>query len=276
VRRFGSRRRVGSATPALFGWTSRTERAPRKISAELSGVAKAISSSVSACLDPTDLPARWFGEQVVASRSDQAQMALWASSTVIDDNVQGPVFDEQVFSWLHRGAPGAFRFPIGHAGLMHTYGYLLSSVETPYGLKRQRWLTEDLANAFGLDPSFFFPTASSVPLMERVASQVLPVLVEPTADPRTILAFDEVVDHRRRMRTAYIHNPETNSTAVMYGSVNGEDVRIVSAFPIQPITEEWARARLREPTRYRYNFAPSGAPPGSDFIGTTEELKSSV
>nr|WP_296777435.1 hypothetical protein [Rhodococcus sp. (in: high G+C Gram-positive bacteria)] len=200
-------------------------------------------------------------------------MAKWASSTVIDDNVQAPVFDERVFSWLHRDVPDAFYFPIGHAGLMHVYGYLLSSVDTPYGLKRKRWLTADLANAFGLEPSFFYPVASALPLMERVASVVLPILTDPTAYRRTILAFDETIDYQRRMRSVYVCDDVTNLTALLYGSVSGDDVQIVTAFPIGSLTMQSARDRLSEPARYRYNYAPPDAQPGSHFEGTMHQLK---
>ncbi|CAH0230591.1 hypothetical protein [Rhodococcoides fascians] len=240
----------------------------------VSFVLSSIESDISNSVDPTDSDARWFGEQVEASRCDPVEMAKWTSSTVIDDNVQAPVFNERVFSWLHRGVPGAFEFPNGHAGLMHVYGYLLSSVETPYGLKRRRWLTDDLANALGLKPSFFFPTASTVPLMERVASVVLPTLTDPLADSRTILGIDEVVDRRRRMRTVYLRDRMTNSTALLYGSVSGDDIQIVTAFPIGPMTSQSVQDRLAEPARYRYNYAPVDAESGSHFDGTVEVLTS--
>ena len=37
-----------------------------------------------------------------------------------------------------------------HAGVQHTYGYLLSLIETPYGFKRNRWLTGTIEDGFGL------------------------------------------------------------------------------------------------------------------------------
>ncbi|WP_141215868.1 hypothetical protein [Rhodococcus sp. WWJCD1] len=245
-----------------------------RISPVLTRLEKAINESVDGSPIHWDPDAYWFGEQVAESRSDEVEMAKWASSTVIDDNVQGPVFSERVFSWLHYGVSGAFDFPIGHAGLMHVYGYLLSSVETPYGLKRGRWLTADLAKAFGLESSFFIPTASALPLMERVASVVLPILTSPTADSGTVLAVDEVVDWRRRMRTVYIRDRMTDSTALLYGSVSGDDVQIVTAFPVGPITSQSVQDRLAEPARYRYNYAPADAEPGSHFDGTVQVVTS--
>lgn len=104
---------------------------------------------------------------------------------------------------------------------MHTYGYLLATVVTPCGLKSQRWLTIDLADAFELDPHFFHPTYSTVPLMERVASKAMPILTNPSRG-RTVFTVDEVIDHRSGMRTVYVSNPMTHATAVVYGVVTGD------------------------------------------------------
>lgn len=227
------------------------------ISSELSQIELAIRESV-------EPPAQWFADQVEGSKSDPAQMALWTSSTVIDDNVQGAVFGPEVFSWIHEGAPGSYDFPVGHAGLMHTYGYLLSTVVTPYGLKSQRWLTTDLAEAFGVDPHFFHPTYSTVPLMERVASKAMPILTNPGGS-RTVFTVDEVIDHRSRMRTVYVSNPMTHATAVVYGVVTGDRAQIVSTFPVGPLDEEFVRGWLTKPMRYRYNYAPPRAEPGSEI-----------
>lgn len=78
------------------------------------------------------------------------------------------------------------------------------------------------------------------------------------------------------MRTVYIRDPDTNSAAVLYGSVSGDDVRIVTTFPIEPLTEQSLRDRLAEPTRYRYNYAPADALPGSHFDGTIQVLGSAL
>ena len=41
-------------------------------------------------------------------------------------------------------------FAVGHAGLNHTYGYLFSTVETPYGYKRARYIRHEIEAGFGL------------------------------------------------------------------------------------------------------------------------------
>lgn len=38
----------------------------------------------------------------------------------------------------------------GHAGLTHTYGYLMSNLQTPFGFKRARYVNGELESGFGL------------------------------------------------------------------------------------------------------------------------------
>src|SRR5262249_13847493 len=45
--------------------------------------------------------------------------------------------------------------PVVHAGLQHTYGYLFATLDTPYGPKRERWLSNHLERGFSLDPTLF-------------------------------------------------------------------------------------------------------------------------
>jgi hypothetical protein len=43
-------------------------------------------------------------------------------------------------------------YTYGHAGLTHTYGYLFSVMETPYGYKRARYVRNEIEAGFGLTP----------------------------------------------------------------------------------------------------------------------------
>ncbi|MBU6153298.1 MAG: hypothetical protein KGP28_03245, partial [Bdellovibrionales bacterium] len=46
-------------------------------------------------------------------------------------------------------------YVIGHAGLNHTYGYLFSILETPYGYKRARYVRHEIEAGFGLKEGIF-------------------------------------------------------------------------------------------------------------------------
>jgi hypothetical protein len=45
-----------------------------------------------------------------------------------------------------------------HAGLQHTYGYLLSTLATPFGYKRARWVDGEIERGLGLPAGLLGPT----------------------------------------------------------------------------------------------------------------------
>ncbi len=76
---------------------------------------------------------------------------LWGRSINFDEGAKAvivppPVIDA-IFSYA-KVTPRKDR--IVHAGFEHTYGYLLSNLQTPYGYKRLRWVRPDIENGFGL------------------------------------------------------------------------------------------------------------------------------
>ncbi len=84
-----------------------------------------------------------------------------------------------VFRALHERAGIDARFPVGNAGLLHVYGYLLSTTPTPYGLKRERWLDGELARAYGLAADAFLPWAlpTGETLLARVTAAAAALLL---------------------------------------------------------------------------------------------------
>lgn len=108
----------------------------------------------------------WLIDAIAADRA-AGLFALWGSSTVVDENTGEAVIPEPLFAALHEQAGIEATWPIGNAGLLHTYGYLLSLAPTPYGLKRERWLGTELAGALGLDPAHFLPWVEGPTLLAR-------------------------------------------------------------------------------------------------------------
>ena len=109
----------------------------------------------------------WLGPAIDADVR-AGRFERWGSSTVIDEHVGGPVISAPLFAALHSRAGLAAQWPVGNAGLLHVYGYLLSTVPTPFGFKRDRWLTSTLATAYGLSADAFVPGTSPRTLLERV------------------------------------------------------------------------------------------------------------
>ncbi|MDN8548178.1 amino acid deaminase [Microbacterium sp. NM3R9] len=134
----------------------------------------------SAAASAGDLESAWAAvpwlPRAIAADAASGLFALWARSTIVDENVGAPVLSRGVFERLHREAGLTADWPIGNAGLLHVYGYLLSTTPTPYGLKRERWLGADLAAAFGLDDDAFLPWRPGPSLLTRVTAAALALL----------------------------------------------------------------------------------------------------
>ena len=68
-------------------------------------------------------------------------LAAWGTSANFDENARDTIVEPAILDEIGRRSGVAIRDgEVCHAGLLHTYGYLFSTLETPYGFKRERWL----------------------------------------------------------------------------------------------------------------------------------------
>lgn len=141
-----------------------------------------LERAASAAADPTPGAATqalasldWLTAAVDADRT-AGLFAQWGLSTVIDENTADEVIGRPLFDALHERAGLSAAWPIGNAGLLHTYGYLLSLAPTPYGLKRERWLGRELSAGLGLGAGHFLPWEGPRTLLAR-ATEAATVLI---------------------------------------------------------------------------------------------------
>ncbi|WZH35257.1 MAG: amino acid deaminase [Microbacterium enclense] len=181
----------------------------------------------------------WLAAALAEDRT-AARFAAWGRSTVIDENVGAAVLPRAVFDELHRRAGLEAEWPVGNAGVLHVYGYLLSLTPTPYGLKRERWVSGELERACGLEAGALLPWTSSETLLSRA-----------TAAASTLLARDDALTEQSEGRTARIalSIPTPGGTAALAYAVDG---RIVTMFPVADPAA--LRAGLGAP-RLRWNAA---------------------
>ena len=112
----------------------------------------------------------WLAAALAEDRA-AGRFAAWGRSTVIDENVGAAVLPRAVFDQLHERAGLTAEWPIGNAGVLHVYGYLLSTTPTPYGLKRERWLSGELERACGLETGALLPWAGAETLLSVLETQ---------------------------------------------------------------------------------------------------------
>jgi hypothetical protein len=149
----------------------------------------------------------------------------WGRSTVIDEHTGSAVIPRALFDELHRRAGIAAVWPIGNAGLLHCYGYLLSLESTPYGLKRTRWLDDALALACVLPADGFLPWREGPTLLARAAAAASAVLRSPA------LGATGMIDGREtRVAFAATEGPTVLVSAVAPSP--GTRPLLVTMFPV--------------------------------------------
>ncbi|MHC5795825.1 amino acid deaminase [Lacisediminihabitans sp. FW035] len=204
------------------------------------------------------MPHRGIDDQVridaAAARFDD-----WGLSTVIDENIDAPVIARDEFERLHGLAALQAEWPIGNAGLLHVYGYLLSTAQTPYGLKRDRWLDGALARTLGLPADAFLPSGRGT-LLSRVTAAALPRLVDPPPDALLVLE-QQTLDGAARVVTVVLGTPEAG--ALLYGVREGGRMRVITAFPLTSASASFCRSLVDQAPRLRYNAATATLSPRS-------------
>lgn len=233
---------------------------PRVTPQDTAALAALDAAALLAPADPdralaADGPVGWLAAQVDADRA-RGSFGRWARSTVVDEHTGAPVLDPAVLGWLQDRAGLAREFPGTDAGLAHVYGYLLSTADTPWGRKRDRWTTPALALALGLDARHLLPwhRPDGRTLLERVTDVVVPLLRDPgTAPGGPVLVRDDPLPGTAdALRTVVVRAQGVGGGALVYGSVGPDGVRPVTVFPVTA-SPRWLREVGALPPTPRYN-----------------------
>lgn len=183
-----------------------------------------------------------------AIRDDHAigRFTAWGRSTIIDENTGTAVIPRALFEELHRRAGISAEWPVGNAGLLHCYGYLLSVEPTPYGLKRDRWTEGSLARTCGLTADAFLPWHAGPTLLARATAAASALLAAPA-----IGAAQEIDGRETRLALGAMEGP----AALAYAVAPTADAvpLLVTLFPVADATALFAEFdRL---PRLRWNAA---------------------
>lgn len=186
----------------------------------------------------------WLTQSIEDDRT-AGRFTRWGRSTVIDENVGSAVLSRAAFEALHTlaGLPSAW--PVGNAGLLHCYGYLLSLTPTPYGMKRDRWLDGQFARTLTLAADHFIPWTGDETLLARADAAASGILS--TAEWAWLSAIDGRMtqvglgEERKCVRPlAYAVAPQS-----------GMQPLLVTLFPIAG--DDRTRRLIEGQTRLRWN-----------------------
>lgn len=231
--------------------------------------------------------------QIVADGKRPGLLSLWGRSANFDEHAGQTILHPAIVRAIGQLAGVPMRGRFVHAGLLHTYGYLFSLIDTPYGAKRDRWVSEEWERGFGLERSLLGPNPKAGTLLANLTwflghivfqgrPRLLHVLNADVAAvaPQIIrYDFDKLDVRRLREQVIFPHktgrlaclqtdlvpfprrpaNSEAESTVLIYSIQNSLRAapRLVTAFPVSTETARDLEASFSRPgpaaIRLRYN-----------------------
>lgn len=212
----------------------------------------------------------WIADQLRETAKYPEFLASWGRSLNYDEHAQAVIVEPPILKLLGELAGVPMRGRILHAGLMHTFGYLFSLIETPFGKKRDRWVESDLEKGLGIErPTLRDRPASGTlllnltyflaqiafrreaVLLERLS--VHPNVIAPAAwdydfdrlEIRRVVEQVTIAEGRRRGTEIEIHTdfvslphppqkPDAENTLLVYSVVNGARIgpQLITAFTV--------------------------------------------
>lgn len=106
--------------------------------------------------------------QILKDSKDPYVTMFWGKSLNFDSGAKKKIVDDRIIEDLQRLFNIKNDNKIVHAGIMHTYGYLFSTINTPYGYKRKRWIAPTLNSAFSMEGNSFSPESLDGGLLSNV------------------------------------------------------------------------------------------------------------
>lgn len=203
------------------------------------------------------------------------QKALWGQSLNFDENAKKTIVPPAALDAVLRLAKAPCRMGIVvHAGFMHTYGYLLSNLETPFGYKRNRWLQGEIERGLNLPPGQLSPSPAKGTLFGNVTELLASVAIDRKykatrivekllAGPHTLEIFTDLVPFLNTPT-----EPKASNHLLVYSYLDSREKgqKLVTAFPVN---QDFVTRSL-EPSRFgdkvsitvRYNAYIEGVQTG--------------
>jgi hypothetical protein len=106
--------------------------------------------------------------QIKQDAKDKLLLSFWGQSLNFDSGAKKQILNDELIGDLQKEFGIKNDNKIVHAGITHTYGYLFSVLNTPYGFKRKRWIEPTLNYAFALSGLSLSPETMQGGLLSNV------------------------------------------------------------------------------------------------------------
>ncbi len=229
-------------------------------------------------------------------------LELWGQSLNYDEGARAEIVDPAILDALLELAHGPARQErVVHAGIEHTFGYLVSLLDTAYGFKRARWVSGEIDRGLNLggtgivnpEPRFgnlfwnvtYLLTKLSLgdsPRAQRLVDSLHPelspelLLFRPNRAERIRLTERIQTPRFIEIRTDLVRFQNSagsaNTNLLIYSIRDGArtDAKLITAFPVlDSFVEQLTRANdlgTNRPIKTRYNAWVPGVS-GSTWTG---------
>ncbi len=193
-------------------------------------------------------------------KKERAVLGRWGHSVNVDELTGTEIVDPRLLLMLGQATDVPMNGPAYHAGVQHTYGYLLSAIKTPFGYKRDRWIQPTIEHGFGLPQSSLQAFPKRGTLLANLTNFLTNITCPDQRPPRIIGANSPITrfDFRQlsgwritervgqgsksRRRTLeirtdlipFLHVPKQGSVALLVYSIRENDlpIKLITTFPI--------------------------------------------
>jgi hypothetical protein len=293
---------------SIFGYSSQAQESDQPWFDAAQKMAQAISPDEMRNILKSQLPG--FLETIeLDSTQNRDLISLWGLSRNIDESHLSDrtrTVPANVIQFLNAILKVNYdeSFTFGHAGLTHTYGYLMSNLQTPFGFKRARYVDGEIESGFQLTKGLFSGIPPSGTLLSNLtcfAGQIAfrdhpeaqkylyqrCKIAEINAFPFKQLKSKRLVERLRsdeiylELRTdivpfPYFSTKGKNSHLLIYSidfHARGEpsQPRLITVFPVQKGFGDGIFSNIgfgdRQPIKLRYNASIPLNIPNEEMIG---------
>jgi len=169
---------------------------------------------------------------------DPKLLAQWGRSLNFDEGVKATIVEPAILDLVLKLGGGPKRDGrIVHAGLEHTYGYLLNNLETSFGYKRERWTKGEIERGLRLAEGSLGPTPSEGTLLSNLTELLSEIAVEQSYKA---LRVTETIEKKGRTVVLYtdlvpfleIPDDEKANSFLLVYSVKDPEQKFITAFPV--------------------------------------------
>ncbi len=225
--------------------------------------------------------------QIQSDARRRGPLSFWGRSNNVDEIAGSTIVDPRILELIAAAADRRMSTATPHAGLQHTYGYLLSLIETPYGFKRERWTETSIETMFEFNPTTLSPQPTEGTLLSNatwlggqiayrktkhlrrldsfLAAKTSPDLLRINLTKLKHVRLTEKVSTTWRrvarkwtLQTDVVESPAQQTSLLVYSTIDDNNVhQLITLFPVSATTMtetiEKGSASTSDNIRLRYN-----------------------